>query len=61
MWTAINLEEKIDCRELCRKIDRDLLSKILEQNKPLKGHILYLEIKEPEATIEAEIPKITES
>jgi len=61
MWTVITLNDKMDCRKICHKIDKELLQKFRDQNMPLEGKILYLEIKEITATIEPEKLKITGS
>ena len=61
MWTVVKLDSSINCNKICHKIQTGLLNKFIEQKIPLEGKILYLEIKEPSATVELEKPKITES
>lgn len=61
MWSAIKLENGLDCNKICKHIQKNLFDKCMREKIPIEGRILYLEIKEPSATIEPEKLKITES
>jgi len=67
MWYAIKLDKSIDCRKICSSIQNHMFNKFLQQNIPLEGKILYMEIKEdhdpPETIVALEHKKlnITES
>jgi len=47
MWYAINLNKKTGCKEICTSIQRNLFNKLIQENIPIEGKILYMEIKDP--------------
>lgn len=46
MWYAITLDKSVDCRKICNVIQKNLIEKLLAQNIPVEGKILYMQIKE---------------
>lgn len=47
MWYAINLDSSTDCKKICTSIQKNLFDKLIKENIPIEGKILYMEIKDP--------------
>lgn len=59
MWTVVKLDSSINFNKICHSIKKDIIDKLVKENIPVEGKFLFIELKEPSATIEPEKPKIT--
>ena len=54
MFEVIKLDKNINCENICKRIQKNLLEKLQKQNIPIEGKLLYIEVKEPSNTIDPE-------